>query len=81
MALQPRIDPLITELITGATSSDSGEVRESFIDGLARSVQSGGKNMSPAAQTAVLNLLKNAFESASTVRGALRPVSHRDFDC
>lgn len=61
MGLQPRIDPLITELANGA-GHDEAEVRDAMVNALGAVVASGGANMGPAARDLVANLVQNAAD-------------------
>lgn len=64
MAHQPRIDPLITELITGATQSEESELRDSFAVTLPKVITSGGKNISPPIRTSILSFLQDSYSTS-----------------
>ena len=61
MSLQPRIDPLITELVNGC-SHDEPDVRDAMSNALGQVVRSGGANMTPPARTAVAGLVRATLE-------------------
>jgi hypothetical protein len=61
MGLQPRIDPLITELVNGAGHEDA-EVREAMVNALGAVVASGGANMGPAARDMVAHLVSQTMD-------------------
>ena len=60
MAHQPRIDPLVTELVNG-TSHDDLEVCEAMANALAAVVLSGGANMGTAAREAAADVVRAAL--------------------
>lgn len=61
MGLQPRIDPLITELVNGA-AHDEAEVRDAMVNALGAVVTSGGANMGPPSREAVANIVSQTLE-------------------
>ncbi|BGP36319.1 translational activator of GCN4 [Rhodotorula kratochvilovae] len=60
MQHQPRVDPLVTELVN-LVASEEGDVRDSVVNGLAATVASGGKNMGEASVSAVVDIISEAF--------------------
>ncbi|KAL8795003.1 MAG: hypothetical protein Q9195_002451 [Heterodermia aff. obscurata] len=56
ITLTPRIDPLITELVTGSKTSDPG-VQSAMLKALYEVVSKAGTNMSEASRTSVLALI------------------------
>ncbi|KAK5942181.1 translational activator of GCN4 [Knufia obscura] len=56
ITLTPRIDPLITELTTGAKTTDTG-VRNAMLKALQEVVSKVGANMSEASRDAILGLM------------------------
>jgi hypothetical protein len=60
MALQPRVDPVVTELLDKAQSV-GGEVGESVVSALAAVVRAGGKNITPPVKSAILEYLEESF--------------------
>ncbi|GAA5862432.1 hypothetical protein JCM1840_004179 [Sporobolomyces johnsonii] len=60
MQHQPRVDPLVTELVNLA-STEEGEVRDSVVNGLGNVVLSGGKNLGEASVSSVVDLISEAF--------------------
>lgn len=61
MTQQPRIDPLVTELVTGARNAEESDLKESMILGLAAVCGSGGKNVGEAAMKNVLEFLEDSL--------------------
>lgn len=64
MALQPRIDPLVTELVNGC-SHDEQDVRDAMSNALGQVIRSGGGNMTPPARSAVAGLVRATLEEPS----------------
>ncbi|GAA5844812.1 hypothetical protein JCM3766R1_003325 [Sporobolomyces carnicolor] len=60
MVHQARVDPLVTELVNLA-STEEGEVRDSTVNGLAKVVLSGGKNLSESSVSSIVDLVSEAF--------------------
>ncbi|EIW69657.1 hypothetical protein TREMEDRAFT_73934 [Tremella mesenterica DSM 1558] len=60
MKHQTRVDPLITELIGGIKSSEK-DIAPSMVQALAAVCNSAGKNIGPAARTAIIDLVEEAF--------------------
>ncbi|GAA5901674.1 hypothetical protein JCM8208_001574 [Rhodotorula glutinis] len=60
MRHQPRVDPLVTELVN-LVASEEGDVRDSVVNGLAATVASGGSNMGEASVSAVVDIISEAF--------------------
>ncbi|KAJ8297218.1 eIF-2-alpha kinase activator gcn1 [Rhodotorula toruloides] len=60
MQHQPRVDPLVTELVN-LVASEEGDVRDSVVNGLAATVASGGKNMSESSISSVVDIISEAF--------------------
>ncbi|GAA5827172.1 hypothetical protein JCM11251_001152 [Rhodosporidiobolus azoricus] len=60
MQHQPRVDPLVTELANLA-ATEEGDVRDSVVNGLAATVTSGGKNLSEASISSVVDIISEAF--------------------
>lgn len=61
MSLQPRIDPLIAELVNGATGHEEQEVRDAMAGALWQVVLSGGKNIGSAAREQVAEIVRNTL--------------------
>jgi len=51
------VDPLITELLTGAQNQEEYAIREAYSSALTRVILSGGKNASAPARTAIVEFL------------------------
>jgi len=60
MKHQPRVDPLITELIGGVRTAEK-EVAPSVVNALAAVCSSAGKNIGAAAKTSIIELVEEAF--------------------
>ncbi|GAA5981477.1 hypothetical protein JCM10908_004121 [Rhodotorula pacifica] len=60
MQHQPRVDPLVTELVN-LTASEEGDVRDSVVNGLAATIASGGKNMSESSMSSAVDIISEAF--------------------
>ncbi|KAK4684697.1 hypothetical protein P7C73_g5471, partial [Tremellales sp. Uapishka_1] len=60
MKHQPRVDPLITELIGGIRAGDS-DIAPSMATALAAVCNSAGKNIGPPAKASILELIEEAF--------------------
>lgn len=61
MKNQPRIDPVITELISGVRNSEE-PIAGSFVLALARAVQNGGSNVGEKAKESCVELISDAFK-------------------
>lgn len=61
MRSQPRVDPVITELITGSRSNDDG-IAGSLVLALANVIKSAGQNVGEKAREACLELAEDAFK-------------------
>ncbi|KAI0710312.1 ARM repeat-containing protein [Cerioporus squamosus] len=61
MKNQPRVDPVVTELVTGAKSNDD-EIAASLVLALARVVRSAGSNVGEKAREACAELIIEAFK-------------------
>lgn len=85
IALTPRVDPLIAELVTGSKTSDSG-VRNAMLKALQEVVSKVGSNMSDNSKDAILSLIDATHEGQddamsvtnSRLLGALVRVLPRD---
>ncbi|KDE04239.1 hypothetical protein MVLG_05338 [Microbotryum lychnidis-dioicae p1A1 Lamole] len=60
MQHQPRVDAVVTDLVNLAMT-ESGELRDSVVNGLAAVVVSGGKNLTSGPQAACVDLVSEAF--------------------
>jgi len=61
MKHQPRVDPVVTELITGAKSNDDA-VAGSFVLALSYVIKSAGENVGEKAREASLELVSDTFK-------------------
>ena len=61
MKHQPRVDPVVTELIAGAKSNDDA-VASSFVLALSHVIKSAGTNVGEKAREASLELVSDAFK-------------------
>ena len=62
MRSQPRVDPVVTELVTGARSASEDAVAASLVLSLARVVRSAGSNVGEKARETCVELLADAFK-------------------
>ncbi|KZV66749.1 ARM repeat-containing protein [Peniophora sp. CONT] len=62
MRSQPRVDPVVTELATGARQNDDS-ISSSLVQALAYVVRSAGANVGPAARETALELVSEAFRT------------------
>lgn len=60
MKHQPRVDPLITELVGNIRSAEK-EIAPSVVCALAAVCASAGKNIGPAAKASIVDLVEEAF--------------------
>jgi hypothetical protein len=60
MKNQPRVDPVVTELLAGVRSSEE-EIASSLIQGLAQVVRNGGSNVGEKAKEACVALISDSF--------------------
>ncbi|KAI0060576.1 ARM repeat-containing protein [Artomyces pyxidatus] len=61
MKNQPRVDPVVTELITGAKTNDEG-IAASLVLALSNVIQSAGPNVGEKAREAAAELVADAFK-------------------
>lgn len=61
MRNQPRVDPVVTELINGARGNDDEAIAASLVRALAGVVKSGAQNMGEKAREACVELVSGAF--------------------
>ena len=62
MRSQPRVDPVVTELVTGARSAPEDAIAASLVLALARVVRSAGSNVGEKARDACAELVADAFK-------------------
>ncbi|VDC02874.1 unnamed protein product [Peniophora sp. CBMAI 1063] len=62
MRSQPRVDPVVTELATGARQNDDS-IGSSLVQALAYVVRSAGNNVGPAARETAIELVAEAFRT------------------
>lgn len=55
---QPRVDPLVTELVSGTKNSEDQGVKTAMLKGLLQVVLKGGKNMSETSKASVMALVE-----------------------
>ncbi|KAI9777656.1 MAG: translational activator of GCN4 [Peltula sp. TS41687] len=63
ITLTPRVDPLVSELVTGSKTTDTG-VRNAMLKALQEVVTKAGGSMSEASRTSVLSLLEADVDEA-----------------
>ena len=61
ITLTPRVDPLVSELLAGATTSDAG-VRNAMLKALYEVISKAGANLSEASRAGILNLIDSEAE-------------------
>lgn len=61
MGNQPRVDPVVTELVGGARNNDD-PIAGSFVLALANAVQNGGSNVGEKAKESCAELISDAFK-------------------
>jgi len=61
ITLTPRIDPLISELVTGAKTTDAG-VKDAMLKALYEVVGKAGGNMGDASKASILSLVENDLD-------------------
>ena len=61
MKNQPRVDPVVTELVTGAKSNED-DIAASLLLALARVVRSAGSNVGEKARESCVELVSEAFK-------------------
>lgn len=60
MKHQPRVDPVVTELMTGIRAADN-EIAPSVVLALAAVCKSAGKSIGEAAKASIVELVEEAF--------------------
>jgi hypothetical protein len=81
MRHQPRVDPVVTELIASAKSSE-GSISSSMVFSLSKVVASGSQNVGDKAQEACAELIEDAFRQsrdetyAQSIAQLFRSLSH-----
>lgn len=55
---QPRVDSLVTELVSGARGSEEQDVKNSFLMAMLQVVLKGGSNMSDASKISIMTLVE-----------------------
>lgn len=56
---QPRVDPLVTELVTGTKNTDDQGIKTAMLKALLQVVLKGGKNMSENSKSSVMALVED----------------------
>ncbi|CDK24258.1 unnamed protein product [Kuraishia capsulata CBS 1993] len=62
---QPRVDPLVSELLAGAKSTDEVGVKTAMLNALLEVVNVAGSKMSEASKLGVLSLVEEGFSEAA----------------
>ncbi|QEU59335.1 Gcn1 [Kluyveromyces lactis] len=62
---QPRVDPLVVELVTGAKQSDDDGVKTAMLKALLEAVSKAGSKLNQASKTNILNLIEEEMLSAN----------------
>lgn len=58
---QPRVDSLVTELVTGAKSTSDRGIRTAMLKGIYEVVEKGGKNLSETSKYSILSLIEEGI--------------------
>lgn len=74
MAHQPRVDPLVTELLNNLNGADDGDLKDSYASALAKVLEAGGKNTTSPIRANVSTFLQESYTQGPS-KGA-RDISH-----
>lgn len=74
MKHQPRVDPVVTELMTGIRGADN-EIAPSVVMALAAVCKSAGKNIGEAARGNIVELVEEAFTAGRNGESCFPSVS------
>lgn len=75
ITLTPRVDPLITELVTGSKTPDSG-VQTAMLKALFEVVSKAGSHMSDSSRTSILGLIDNDISNAPDSSDTTTLITH-----
>lgn len=62
---QPRVDSLVTELVTGAKNAEDQGIKNSLLKAMLQVVLKGGKNMSEASKTSIMTLVEEELNTVN----------------
>lgn len=62
MKHQPRVDPLVTELLGAISSAEEEEIKESMASALAAVIASGGVNISDGVMASVISFAEECLQ-------------------
>lgn len=62
---QPRVDSLVTELVTSAKNSESQAIKNTMLKAMLQVIVKGGKNMSVASKSAIMTLVEEEISTVS----------------
>lgn len=65
ISFQPRVDSLVTELVTGAKTAEDAGVKAAMLKGLLAAVTKAGKNMNEASKSAIMSLVEDEVQVVS----------------
>lgn len=62
---QPRVDSLVTELVTSAKNSESQAIKNTMLKAMLQVIVKGGQNMSVASKSAIMTLVEEEISTVS----------------
>lgn len=65
IGFQPRVDSLVTELVTGAKNAEDAGIKAAMLKGLLAAVTKAGKNMNEASKATIMTLVEDEVQSVS----------------
>ncbi|PVH13735.1 uncharacterized protein CXQ87_001853 [Candidozyma duobushaemuli] len=65
IGFQPRVDPLVTELVQGTKNAEDQGIKTAILKALFQVVVKGGKNMSEASKSSVMALVEEEINTVS----------------
>lgn len=65
IGFQPRVDPLVTELVQGTKNAEDQGIKTAMLKALFQVVVKGGKNMSEASKSSVMALVEEEINTVS----------------
>ena len=65
IGFQPRVDSLVTELVTGAKNAEDAGIKAAMLKGLLAAVTKAGQNMNEASKATIMTLVEDEVQSVS----------------
>lgn len=62
---QPRVDSLVTELVTSAKNTDDQAIKNTMLKAMLQVIVKGGKNMSVASKSAIMTMVEEEISTVS----------------